>query len=249
MDVEDRFTDSENEECKTSEVIQNVPPKRTSTNKKQLVSYCDDFYEDSSSEKEEVKSNGSQAEDAEDEDACALDNNLFPEPKGTCDPQLQDKITKMMVKMNNTNCDWNSVIQNKKSFRNPSIYEKLIEFCDINEFGTNYQPAVYDPNKWGKGSFYDDLHEVQKVEMEKRMEKDMKVVLPVAKAAGCSPPVEDLKFKKAPKVAQIKDVKVGKKRKRNTKWDPAPNTVAILPTVVKPAFSGLFQRMIFIKKP
>lgn len=32
----------------------------------------------------------------------------------------------------------NYIIQRKKEFRNPSIYEKLIQFCAIDELGTNY---------------------------------------------------------------------------------------------------------------
>ncbi|CAH1408016.1 unnamed protein product [Nezara viridula] len=251
MDVEDRFTDSENEESSIVEV-QNVNPKGTSTKKKQLVSYCDDPYEDTSSEKEETESIEPQVEvDLEDNgDKCTLDDDFFPEPKGTCDPQLQEKITKMMMKMKDTDCDWNSVIQNKKSFRNPSIYEKLIEFCGINEFGTNYQTEVYDPNKWEKGSFYDELYEVQKVEMEKRLEKKkVKVIVGVAKkAGGSSPVVLEQNIKKA-SGAGMKNIKVTKKKNRITKWDPAPNTLAILPTVVKPTFNSLVQRMVFIKKP
>ena len=38
-----------------------------------------------------------------------------------------------------------------------SIYEKLIEFCGIDEKGTNYPPELYDPSIWGKESFYDCL--------------------------------------------------------------------------------------------
>ena len=38
-----------------------------------------------------------------------------------------------------------------------SIYEKLIEFCGIDEKGTNYPPELYDPSIWGKESFYDAL--------------------------------------------------------------------------------------------
>lgn len=242
MDAEDRFTDSEDEECNI--VLQDVPSKGAQTKKKQLVSYCDDPYEDTSSEKEEVKSIESQAEeDPEGNDDPILDNDLYPEPKGTCDPRLQEKITKMMTKMKETDCDWNSVIQNKKSFRNPSIYEKLIEFCGINEFGTNYQPDVYDPNKWGNGSFYDELYEVQKVEMEKRMEKEkVKVIAGVAKSSGSSPTAAGC-------IKKAAEIKVTKKKNRKSKWDPAPNTLAILPTVMKPTFNNLVQRMVFIKKP
>lgn len=118
--------------------------------------------------------------------------NLPPEPKGKCPHELQDKITNMYDKMKQ-GMDMNRVIQDRKEFRNPSIYEKLIQFCDINELGTNYAPEIYDPLQWGmllaqqfriflfvvnlyltgKESFYEELARVQKIEMEKR-EKDRK---------------------------------------------------------------------------
>ena len=65
------------------------------------------------------------------------------------------------------------MIQDKKEFRNPSIYEKLIEYCDINEFGTNFPSDVYDPTKWSPSSFYDELAKAQKVAMDK-FEKEPK---------------------------------------------------------------------------
>lgn len=73
---------------------------------------------------------------------------LPPEPKGKCPQELQDKITKMYEKMRTNNMDMNKLIQERKEFRNPSIYEKLIQFCDIDELGTNYPPELYDPMQW-----------------------------------------------------------------------------------------------------
>lgn len=53
------------------------------------------------------------------------------------------------------NQDLNYFIQKGKEFRNPSIYEKLIESCEIDEFGTNYSKDYYDPEGWSKESYYD----------------------------------------------------------------------------------------------
>lgn len=79
---------------------------------------------------------------------------LPPEPKGKCPQELQDKITNMYEKMRTNNMDMNKLIQERKEFRNPSIYEKLIQFCDIDELGTNYPPELYDPMQWtGKYDF------------------------------------------------------------------------------------------------
>lgn len=73
---------------------------------------------------------------------------LPPEPKSKCPQELQDKITKMYEKMRTNNMDMNKLIQERKEFRNPSIYEKLIQYCDIDELGTNYPPELYDPMQW-----------------------------------------------------------------------------------------------------
>jgi hypothetical protein len=37
----------------------------------------------------------------------------------------------------------NFQIQQRKQFRNPSIYEKLIDHLDIEEIGTNYPPVSH----------------------------------------------------------------------------------------------------------
>lgn len=73
---------------------------------------------------------------------------LPPEPKAKCSQELQDKITKMYEKMKTHNMDMNKIIQERKEFRNPSIYEKLIQYCEIDELGTNYPPEIYDPRQW-----------------------------------------------------------------------------------------------------
>lgn len=74
--------------------------------------------------------------------------SLPPEPKGKCPAELQEKISNMFDKMRTNKTDMNKLIQERKEFRNPSIYEKLIQFCNINELGTNYPPELYDPMQW-----------------------------------------------------------------------------------------------------
>lgn len=97
--------------------------------------------------------------------------SLPPEAKGKVPQELHDKIIHLYEKMRTTNMDMNKVIQERKEFRNPSIYEKLIQFCDINELGTNYPPEIYDPLQWGPESYYEELAKAQKVEMLKRQKE------------------------------------------------------------------------------
>ena len=44
--------------------------------------------------------------------------------------------------------DANESIKQKKSYRNPSIYQKLIDFLDIDEMGSNFPKDVFDPKKF-----------------------------------------------------------------------------------------------------
>ncbi|KMY92491.1 SAP30-binding protein [Drosophila simulans] len=138
---------------------------------------------------------------------------LPPEPKGKPSAELVAKITKMYTKMSQTNMDMNRVIQDRKEFRNPSIYDKLISFCDINEFGTNYPPEIYDPLQWGEESYYESLAAVQKTEMVKR-QKDRKDMDKVEQATALARKVEE------------------EAKKRKSKWDqPAPSSTVVKTTL------------------
>ncbi|CAH4028995.1 SAP30-binding protein [Pieris brassicae] len=143
-----------------------------------------------------------------------------PEPPGKCPKELQDSIAKFYNRMLTEGYDMNKIIQDKKNFRNPSIYEKLIQFCDINELDTNYPPEIYDPLKWGKESYYDELARVQKIEMERR-EKEKK--------------------EKLSKIDFISGKKTDsdEEKKRKSKWDQAAPNVGSKPTIKQP---GLLQQ-------
>lgn len=151
---------------------------------------------------------------------------LPPEPKGKCSGELQDKINLLYEKMKYTQMDMNRVIQERKEFRNPSIYEKLIQFCDINEFGTNYPPEIYDPQQWGTESYYEELAKTQKVEMDRR-EKERKDTSKVELALAAAKKVEE------------------EAKRRKSKWDqPGPSggsgpVVTVATGNAKPA--GLVQ--------
>ncbi|NWY75387.1 S30BP protein, partial [Erithacus rubecula] len=90
-----------------------------------------------------------------------------PEPPGRCSNQLQDKIEKLYERKMKEGMDMNNIIQKKKAFRNPSIYEKLIQFCSIDEFGTNYPKDMFDPHSCSEDSYYEALAKAQKIEMDK----------------------------------------------------------------------------------
>ena len=63
---------------------------------------------------------------------------------GKCPADLQEKITRQYESMLQRNISsLNFQIQQRKQFRNPSIYEKLIDHLDIEEIGTNYPPVSH----------------------------------------------------------------------------------------------------------
>ncbi|KAJ3654797.1 hypothetical protein Zmor_013960 [Zophobas morio] len=198
---------------------------RVTTKVAKLVSYHDDtIASDEEGEPDEAVPPHevimlTENEDIKEEEADLLDKDgvqIPPEPPGHCSIDLQDKIGKLYEKMQNQQLDMNALIQKRKDFRNPSIYEKLIQFCAINELGTNYPPTIYDPLKWDKESYYEELAKVQKVEMDKR-EKERKSKVEVV--SGTKKQEDDNK-------------------KRKSKWDQ-PGGNALGSQSIKPA--GLVQ--------
>lgn len=93
---------------------------------------------------------------------------LPPEPVTKCSKSLQSKIVNLLQKKADSGIDLTSSLQQRKDLRNPSIYEKLVHFCNLDEFGTNYPAHLYDPKAWGEDSFYDNLFKEQKKEYIKK---------------------------------------------------------------------------------
>ncbi|XP_066584248.1 SAP30-binding protein [Prorops nasuta] len=176
------------------------------------------------------QSSSCQGELVSDDETDPYGVTIPPEPPGQCPLDLQEKITKLFRKMESGGLDMNKVIQQRKDFRNPSIYEKLIQFCSINELGTNYPPDRFDPFKWGKDSYYEELDIIQKTEMQKlekaRKEKTkMEIISGTKRSSSSAATVED-------------DAK-----KRKSKWDQVATstTASAKPTVLlsQPALTTL----------
>lgn len=100
------------------------------------------------------------------------DYDLIPqEPAGDCSQDLQDKIVKLGKKMETESINPNDLIQMRKDFRNPSIYSKLVSFCNIDEMGSNFDN--YDPQKWKEEPDYLELRRRQNCAMDK-LERERK---------------------------------------------------------------------------
>lgn len=108
------------------------------------------------------------------EAARMLDIQLPPEPDGRCSKALQEKIARMIEKQRSGRWNVNEHVQQKKEFRNPSIYEKLISYIGIEEHGTNYPKHLYDPSIWGEEDYYEALARKQKEYHDKKEKEKQK---------------------------------------------------------------------------
>ncbi|XP_069608138.1 SAP30-binding protein isoform X2 [Ranitomeya imitator] len=157
------------------------------------------------------------------------DIRIPPEPPGRCSNNLQEKILKMYERKVKEGTDMNQLIQKKKEFRNPSIYEKLIQFCSIDELGTNYPKDMFDPHGWAEDSYYEALAKAQKIEMDK-LEKAKKertkieFVTGTKKGTTTSAPTG---------TTSTTTTATADAQKRKSKWDSAiPMTTITQPTIL-----------------
>lgn len=214
------YTDSENEDNNEEDSGKSDPEekqikaqivihsKKNSKLPRRLVSYNEnEVYEDDEPNQSEEVDEEKEANNAETADKLAkyiqkYGFELPPEPKGKPDPKLQDTVSNKYQRMKTSDYDLNQFIQKDKKFRNPSIYDKLIQFCNINELDTNFPPEIFDMSIYGPESYYEELAKAQKLEMDK---------------------LEKLK-KENTKTEVI--IKTAESIKRKSKWDQqAPSSV------------------------
>ncbi|KPP61322.1 SAP30-binding protein-like [Scleropages formosus] len=154
-----------------------------------------------------------------------------PDPPGRCSSHLQEKIQKLYERKLHGDFDTNSHIQKKKEFRNPSIYEKLIQYCGIDELGTNYPKDMFDPHGWSEDSYYEALDHLilpftakaQKVEMDK-LEKAKKERTKIEFVTGTK---KGTTTNAAAPTTTTTSTTSTEAQKRKSKWDSAvPVTLA-----------------------
>ncbi|XP_054526657.1 SAP30-binding protein isoform X2 [Pan paniscus] len=152
-----------------------------------------------------------------------------PEPPGRCSNHLQDKIQKLYERKIKEGMDMNYIIQRKKEFRNPSIYEKLIQFCAIDELGTNYPKDMFDPHGWSEDSYYEALAKAQKIEMDK-LEKAKKERTKIEFVTGTK---KGTTTNATSTTTTTASTAVADAQKRKSKWDSAiPVTTIAQPTIL-----------------
>uniref|UniRef100_A0A146P5D2 SAP30-binding protein n=1 Tax=Fundulus heteroclitus TaxID=8078 RepID=A0A146P5D2_FUNHE len=163
------------------------------------------------------------------------DIRIPPEPAGRCSSQLQEKIFKLYERRVHGDFDTNSHIQKKKEFRNPSIYEKLIQFCGIDELGTNYPKDMFDPHGWPEDSYYEALAKAQKVEMDK-LEKAKKERTKIEFVTGTKKGSNASSTAASTTSSSTTTTATADAQKRKSKWDSAiPVTLAQPPLITTTA--------------
>ncbi|ODN02280.1 SAP30-binding protein [Orchesella cincta] len=162
---------------------------------------------------------------------------LPPEAPGKCSQELQDKFARLLERKMIKGLNMNAHIQCNKQFRNPSIYEKLIIRCNIDELGTNYPKDIYDPHIWDESSYYDEIAKAQKTEMERR-EKERKERTKVEFVSGTVK--KNIASGSAPGAPSEGETK------RKSKWDQkgvmpvfatAVSAPTVQPVIVQPPFT------------
>ena len=90
-----------------------------------------------------------------------------PPPSKTSD--LSRLIESYWEKKQRLGIDVNQSLIRSKQFRNPNIYSKLIEFCGIDEIGSNFSPLVFDPHGFPPEAFAQAILEAQLKKEEEKM--------------------------------------------------------------------------------
>ncbi|EAL67592.1 hypothetical protein DDB_G0279635 [Dictyostelium discoideum AX4] len=98
-----------------------------------------------------------------------IDTSFIPEaPKDSqVDFGLKEKIIRYH-KMKQDGISINQALRNSSSFKNPSVIEKLISFCEIDELGSNYPLSQFNPHSYPLDDYYKPLNEKQRKMDEKR---------------------------------------------------------------------------------
>ncbi|XP_031548791.1 SAP30-binding protein-like [Actinia tenebrosa] len=141
---------------------------------------------------------------------------LPPEPTGRCSNSVQKRIVDSLENKKRNGIDFNAKIQKMKDFRNPSIYEKLVSFLNIQENGTNYPPELYDPEAWMKEPNYEILAKQQKEVYEKK-EKEKAKRTQIQFLSGT---------KKS--ATEITATAVEEAKKRKSKWDISATSAPVV---------------------
>ncbi|ORX89866.1 HCNGP-domain-containing protein [Basidiobolus meristosporus CBS 931.73] len=99
---------------------------------------------------------------------AGIENFGIPEePSGECDPDLQAKIAKW-TELKNQGISFNDRLSKNKAFRNPNIYDKFVQFIELDETGSNFPTDIYDPKGFPPEAYSNEIEKLQKQRAEER---------------------------------------------------------------------------------
>ncbi|PPQ73659.1 hypothetical protein CVT24_007635 [Panaeolus cyanescens] len=98
------------------------------------------------------------------------DWGIPPESKEAVNPTLEAKLKQFSeLKANPENPrHFNDSLMSNRSFRNPHLYTKLVEFVDVDERTTNFPREIWDPSDVKAEWFADQIADAQRERSEKQ---------------------------------------------------------------------------------
>jgi len=99
-----------------------------------------------------------------------LDWGIPPAPEEACDPELEAKLAQFHAFKHDVDNPrhFNDTLMSNRSFRNPHLYAKLVEFVDVDESATNFPKDMWDPTDVNDEWFFDRIAEEQRALEEQR---------------------------------------------------------------------------------
>ncbi|KIY47843.1 HCNGP-domain-containing protein, partial [Fistulina hepatica ATCC 64428] len=97
------------------------------------------------------------------------DWGIPPASTAPCDPAIEAKLANFhKLKRDPQNPrHFNDSLMSNRSFRNPHLYARLVEFVDVDERTTNFPPDVWNPGAVEDGWFADRIAEEQRARSER----------------------------------------------------------------------------------
>ncbi|KAL5227249.1 hypothetical protein ABZP36_015514 [Zizania latifolia] len=117
---------------------------------------------------------GTETEDAQVEEAADNIQNddplsrFLPPPVTTkCSAALQQKFNKFLA-YKRAGKSFNSEVRNRKDYRNPDFLQHAVRYQEIDQIGTCFSKAVFDPYGYDKSDYYDEIEADMKRELERK---------------------------------------------------------------------------------
>ncbi|GAA5833324.1 hypothetical protein JCM5353_008535 [Sporobolomyces roseus] len=92
-----------------------------------------------------------------------------PIPTGPCNPAVEAKLANFHSLLESRNLHFNDSLSSSKAFRNPRIYNKLVEFLAVeDETGNCWDKSIWDGSKIGRDGDAKRIAELQKLRSESK---------------------------------------------------------------------------------